>query len=127
MARSPETADLAAQLDALRADVRALAETLAQMGDSTSQSLRATLEQSFADLKAKGSATVAGCTLEMAESLTKLAPFGNGNEEPTLVLPRCRILRAYVGRGLLEGLEAQEMLGCKHSGFSVDVTSRMIA
>jgi len=40
---------------------------------------------------------------------------------------RWRILRAYVGRGLLEGFEAQQMLGCKHSGFSVDVTSRMIA
>ena len=33
---------------------------------------------------------------------------------------RGRILRAFVGRGLLEGFEAQEMLGYKHSGFSVD-------
>ena len=47
-----------------------------------------------ADLVVEGSATVAGCTLEMAESLGRLAPFGNGNEEPVLALPRCRILRA---------------------------------
>jgi hypothetical protein len=35
---------------------------------------------------------------------------------------RRRILRAFVGRGLLEGFEAQEMLGYKHSGFSVDTS-----
>ena len=29
-------------------------------------------------------------------------------------------LRAFVGRGLLENFEAKEMLGYKHSGFSVD-------
>ena len=39
---------------------------------------------------------------------------------------RGRILRAFVGRGLLEGFEAQEMLGSKHSGFSV-ATSVCIA
>ena len=33
---------------------------------------------------------------------------------------RRRILRAFVGRGLLESFEAKEMLGYKHSGFSVD-------
>ena len=32
-----------------------------------------------------------------------------------------RILRAFVGRGLLESFEAKEMLGYSHSGFSVDV------
>jgi Putative transposase len=31
-----------------------------------------------------------------------------------------RILRAFVGRGLLESVDAQEMLGYQHSGFSVD-------
>ena len=35
---------------------------------------------------------------------------------------RRRILRAFVGRGLLESFEAQEMLGYKHSGFSVDTS-----
>jgi hypothetical protein len=33
---------------------------------------------------------------------------------------RRRILRAFVGRGLLESLEAKEMLAYQHSGFSVD-------
>ena len=33
---------------------------------------------------------------------------------------RRRILRAFVGRGLLEGFEAKEMLAYQHSGFSVD-------
>ena len=33
---------------------------------------------------------------------------------------RQRILRAFVGRGLLESFEAKEMLGYRHSGFSVD-------
>ena len=35
---------------------------------------------------------------------------------------RSRILRAFVGRDLLESFEAQEMLGYKHSGFSVDTS-----
>ena len=35
---------------------------------------------------------------------------------------RKRILRAFVGRGLLEGFEAKEMLAYKHSGFSVDTS-----
>jgi hypothetical protein len=35
---------------------------------------------------------------------------------------RRRILRAFVGRGLLEGFEAKEMLAYRHSGFSVDTS-----
>ncbi|MEY4346236.1 MAG: hypothetical protein RL032_2068, partial [Pseudomonadota bacterium] len=35
---------------------------------------------------------------------------------------RKRILRAFVGRGLLESFEAQEMLAYRHSGFSVDTS-----
>ena len=35
---------------------------------------------------------------------------------------RRRILRAFVGRGLLEYFEVKEMLGIKHSGFSVDTS-----
>ncbi len=35
---------------------------------------------------------------------------------------RKRILRAFVGRGLLGGFEAQEMLAYRHSGFSVDTS-----
>jgi Putative transposase len=33
---------------------------------------------------------------------------------------RRRILRAFVGRGLIEKADAKEMLGYQHSGFSVD-------
>ena len=33
---------------------------------------------------------------------------------------RRRILRAFVGRGLLESCDAKEMLAYQHSGFSVD-------
>jgi len=54
-----------------------------------------------ADLVVEGSAAVAGCTLELAESLARLAPFGNGNQEPVLALARCRIVRAErIGREL---------------------------
>jgi hypothetical protein len=35
---------------------------------------------------------------------------------------RKRILRTFVGRGLLESFEAKEMMGYKHSGFSVDTS-----
>jgi hypothetical protein len=35
---------------------------------------------------------------------------------------RRRILRVFVGRGLLEGFEAKEMLGYQRSGFSVDAS-----
>ena len=35
---------------------------------------------------------------------------------------RKRILRAFVGRGLLESFEAKEMLAYRHSGFSVDTS-----
>ncbi len=38
---------------------------------------------------------------------------------------RQRILRAFVGRGLLESFEAKEMLGYQHSGFSVDAAVRI--
>ncbi|MEY4507341.1 MAG: hypothetical protein RL297_1919 [Pseudomonadota bacterium] len=35
---------------------------------------------------------------------------------------RRRILRAFVGRGLLEGFEAKAMQAYRHSGFSVDTS-----
>jgi single-stranded-DNA-specific exonuclease len=52
-----------------------------------------------ADLLVEGSLTVAGATGELAHQLNRLAPFGAGNEEPTLVLHRARVVRAdRVGR-----------------------------
>ena len=47
-----------------------------------------------ADLMVEGSLAVGGCTVELAEQLAQLAPFGAGNDEPTLVLPRVRVVRA---------------------------------
>ncbi len=40
---------------------------------------------------------------------------------------RRRILRAFVGRGLLESFEAKELLAYRHSGFSVDTSVRIEA
>ena len=40
---------------------------------------------------------------------------------------RTRILRAFVGRGLLESFEAKEMLAYRHIGFSVDTSVRIEA
>jgi single-stranded-DNA-specific exonuclease len=63
-----------------------------------------------ADLAIEGTLGVAGATVALAEDVARLAPFGQGNEEPVLVLPRARIVRAdRVGkegatiRALIEG------------------------
>jgi len=54
---------------------------------------------SAADLAVEGTVAVPGCTVELAQQLGRLAPFGNGNEEPMLILPRVRVVRAdRVGR-----------------------------
>jgi single-stranded-DNA-specific exonuclease len=47
-----------------------------------------------ADLAVEGSIGVGGCTTDLAAHLQRLAPFGSGNPEPTLVLPRARVVRA---------------------------------
>ncbi len=54
---------------------------------------------SAADLAVEGTVAVPGCTTELAQQLGRLAPFGNGNEEPVFILPRVRVVRAdRVGR-----------------------------
>lgn len=54
---------------------------------------------SAADLAIEGSLTVPGATTEVAQQVERLSPFGPGNEEPTLVLHRARVVRAdRVGR-----------------------------
>jgi single-stranded-DNA-specific exonuclease len=54
---------------------------------------------SAADLAVEGTLAVPGCTAEMAMQLARLAPFGSGNEEPVLIVPRARVVRAdRVGR-----------------------------
>ena len=47
-----------------------------------------------ADLRVDGTIAVGGCTVELAEQIGRLAPFGPANEEPTLVLPRVRAVHA---------------------------------
>ena len=54
----------------------------------------ASVRPAAADLSVEGTLAVAGCTTELARHLGRLSPFGNGNEEPLLVLPRARVVRA---------------------------------
>ncbi len=54
----------------------------------------ASLLPSVADLLVEGTLAVPGCTAELAQHLARLAPFGPGNEEPLLILPRARVVRA---------------------------------
>jgi single-stranded-DNA-specific exonuclease len=49
---------------------------------------------SVADLAVEGTVAVAGCSMELATQIGRLAPFGPGNEEPMLILPRARVVRA---------------------------------
>lgn len=54
---------------------------------------------SAADLPIEGAIGVPAATTDLARQLERLAPFGAGNEEPTLVLSQARVLRAdRVGR-----------------------------
>ncbi len=47
-----------------------------------------------ADLRVEGAVSVAGCTVELATQIGRLAPFGPANEEPILVLSRVRVAHA---------------------------------
>lgn len=54
---------------------------------------------SAADLTVEGAIGVPAATTDLARELERLAPFGAGNEEPTLVVNHARVLRAdRVGR-----------------------------
>ncbi len=51
------------------------------------------------DLNIEATVTVAGAGVELATQLASLAPFGPGNEEPVLALPRARVVRAdWIGK-----------------------------
>jgi single-stranded-DNA-specific exonuclease len=54
----------------------------------------ATAMPSAAALSVDGALTVRGATVAVAEHLARLAPFGQGNDEPLLVLTRARVSRA---------------------------------
>jgi single-stranded-DNA-specific exonuclease len=47
-----------------------------------------------ADLAVEAALAVPGATTELAQQLQRLAPFGNGNDEPVFVLQRVRVVRA---------------------------------
>lgn len=47
-----------------------------------------------ADLAVEGTLAVPGATVELAQHLQRLAPYGHGNEEPVFVLPRAQVIRA---------------------------------
>ncbi len=47
-----------------------------------------------ADLAVEGALAVPGATTELAHQVARLAPFGNGNEEPVFVLGRAHVVRA---------------------------------
>ncbi len=47
-----------------------------------------------ADLMVGASVSVAGATLALAEAIGRLAPFGAGNEEPVVAIPRALVVRA---------------------------------
>jgi single-stranded-DNA-specific exonuclease len=54
---------------------------------------------SAADIAVEGTLSVQGATPELAQHLARLAPFGNGNEEPIFALQHVRVVRAdRVGR-----------------------------
>jgi single-stranded-DNA-specific exonuclease len=46
------------------------------------------------DLAIEATVAVPGATVELAEQVARLAPFGAGNEEPMLAVPRARVVRA---------------------------------
>lgn len=47
-----------------------------------------------ADLAVEAALAIPGATIDLAQQIARLAPFGNGNDEPIFVLQRARVLRA---------------------------------
>jgi single-stranded-DNA-specific exonuclease len=47
-----------------------------------------------ADLPVEGTLAVSGATVDLAQQLARLSPYGNCNEEPVFVLPRAQVVRA---------------------------------
>ena len=67
-----------------------------------------------ADLLIEGTLAAAACTTETAAQLGRLAPYGHGNAEPMMVLPRMRVAHAErIGR---EGATVRAMLSGEGGG-----------
>ena len=62
----------------------------------------------------EGAITVRGATAEVAESVTRLAPFGAGNEEPAFGIARARVVKA--GRVGREGATIRAFLEGEDGG-----------
>ncbi len=66
-------------------------------------------------LRCEGTLAPAAATLDLARQIGRLAPFGNGNEEPVFVLTRARVVRAdrigQEGRTLRAILEGEGGIG----------------
>ncbi len=51
------------------------------------------------DLCVEATVSVAGASVDLAQQIARLSPFGAGNEEPVVALPRARVVRAeWIGR-----------------------------
>ena len=51
------------------------------------------------DLCIEATVSATGATVELAQQIANLAPFGAANEEPTIAIPRARVVRAeWIGR-----------------------------
>jgi single-stranded-DNA-specific exonuclease len=85
---------------AMAAGFSVRADRLAALHAFLNERLSAAAEMpGAADLIVEGTLAVSGATAEIACHLQRLAPFGAGNEEPTLVLHRAVVMRAdRVGR-----------------------------
>ena len=80
------------------ADLAQLVEELSKLTVLEAADLSKMLEEKWG-VSAAAPVAVAAAGVELAEQIARLAPFGNGNEEPVLALPRARVVRAdWIGR-----------------------------
>ena len=68
---------------------------LADFADFLNQRLKSAADlPSAPDLAVESALSVPGATIELAQQINRLAPFGNGNDEPVFVLQHARVVRA---------------------------------
>ena len=68
---------------------------LADFADFLNQRLKTAADlPSAPDLAVESALSVPGATIDLAQQINRLAPFGNGNDEPVFVLQHARVVRA---------------------------------
>ena len=68
---------------------------LADFADFLNQRLKSAADlPSAPDLAVESALSVPGATIDLAQQINRLAPFGNGNDEPVFVLQHARVVRA---------------------------------